>query len=50
MAIRYGVPGIEADAVGDTILEVGSYPTARRSAVRRDVEGRESLVIGLGED
>src|SRR5206468_7892399 len=45
-----GVCGVEADAVGETAVEVGPYPPVRHAAVGRDVEGRELLAVGLCED
>ena len=55
MAVRYvGIPdgpfGIEADAVGDVLAEVGPDPTVEQSAIPIDVESRESAAVGLGHD
>src|SRR5207247_8138899 len=41
------VPGgsfpVEADAIGDTVAQVGPYPAVRQAAVGGDIEGCESL-------
>jgi hypothetical protein len=48
IAIPNGVFGVEANAIGDAAVEVGPNPPVRKAAVSRDVEGRESLAVGLG--
>src|SRR5712692_11574156 len=45
-----GVFGVQANAVRDASGKVGPHSTVRQAAVSRDVEGCESLAVGLGHD
>ena len=45
-----GVLGVETDAVGEVAAEVSPYPPVRQSTVDRDIEGREPLAVGVGND
>ncbi len=53
MAADGGVPdapfGVEADAVGDVVAEVGEHPAVGQGAVGGDGEGGEAVGEGLGD-
>src|SRR5918995_1101489 len=50
VAVPDGVLGVDADAVGDSVAEVGPHPPVREAALVRDVERREAFPVGVGDD
>jgi DNA-binding transcriptional LysR family regulator len=50
IAVPDRVIGIEADAVGDAVAEVGPHTPRRQTSVRADVEGSEPLPVRLGNN
>jgi hypothetical protein len=50
VSVPDGALGVEADAVGDAVSEVGPHPPVRQTAVVCDVERREALPVGVRDD
>jgi hypothetical protein len=50
VAVPDGPVGVQADTVGHATIQVGPDPPVRQAAVGGDVERRELVGVGLGDD